>query len=82
MTSFYFLHPSLFLLVQAFADEDWGKVLGGRVCMLHLFTSRSFADNILGLAYLAGPESDQPGGMCEWTSMSMAPPLSFLSFTP
>ena len=46
--------------IQAFSEEPWDTV-----CLAHLFTYQAFNGGVLGLAWVAGEESDAVGGMCQ-----------------
>ena len=44
---------------QLFSVADWTDV-----CLAHLFTAVDFRDNRLGVAYIAGRNRDDTGGIC------------------
>ena len=42
----------------------WSEIDHDSYCLALLFTYRDFADGALGLAWVAEPELDTPGGIC------------------
>lgn len=44
--------------------EKWSEIDHDSYCLALLFTYRDFEDGALGLAWVADPELDTPGGIC------------------
>ena len=42
----------------------WSELDHDRYCLALLFTYRDFSDGTLGLAWVADPDVDTPGGIC------------------
>lgn len=49
-------------LLQLFSEAEGANYRD--VCLVHLFTYRSFDNGILGLGYIAAPRIGAPGGIC------------------